>query len=268
MPGTHHDTHIHGLAWHTHRGNKSIDPKSKIIILLINSIFLTFLISFELLLLFFILLLCLNIYYKANFFSILKKSLITVPLLFSLVLLIFLAYPDSGNLTLGHTIVHFSRIELVFFYFLKTLLFVYNSLLLIESEDSFLEVIYAFDSLKMPKILIIVLLFMYRSTIDLQIEAKRMIEARYIRSYGKKLRSNIETYKVIAYMIGGLLTRSLLRNELRREALLSRGFTGELYHNQIQWSFQGLRLLWLILIFNILILFTVTVKFIPYGVIT
>lgn len=267
MPGTHHNTHIHGLAWHTHRGNKAIDSKSKIFILLVNSIFLTFLISFELLVLFFILLLGLNLLYKANFFSILKKSLIIVPLLLSLVLLIFLAYPDSGNLTLGHTIVHYSRIELVVFYFSKTLLFVYNSLLLVESEDSFLDIIYAFDSLKMPKILVLILLFMYRSTIDLQIEAKRMIEARYIRSYGKKLRSNIETYKVIAYMIGGLLTRSLLRNELRREALVSRGFTGELYHNQISWTFQGLRLLWLILIANIVILFTVTLKFLPFGVI-
>ena len=266
MPGTHHEGHSHGLGWHVHRGNKEIDTKSKIIILLVNTFILTLLISFELLLLFTILLVLLTLSYKANVMGIIKKFLITIPLLFSLTFLAYLAYPNHGVLTLGKTAIVYSKIELMVFYFLKTFLFIYNSLLLIESEDSFLDVIYAFDSLKMPKILVNVLLFMYRSTLDLQEEAIRMIDVRYIRSYGKRLGSNLHSYLLIGYMIGGIITRAFIRNNQRKEALIARGYEGTLHHAPIQWKFQGLRLLWITLLCDVILLFLVQLKFLPFGV--
>lgn len=266
MPGTHHTGHSHGFGWHVHRGNKAIDCKSKIIILLTNAIILTFLISFELLFVFAIILLALTIIYQANIIGILKKFLLTIPLLLSLIFLSYLAYPNQGIMTFGKTAILYSRTEILFFYFLKTFLFIYNTLLLIESEDSFLEIIYAFESLKMPNVLVNILLFMYRSTIDMQQEAERMIEARYIRSYGKSVIGNFHSYKLIGYMIGGILIRTFLKNNQRRDALIIRGYNGTLHHNTIPWTFQGLRLLWISLLCNVLLLFLVRLKFLPIGV--
>ena len=266
MPGSHHAGHPHGFGWHVHRGNKSIDPKSKIIILLANTLILTFLISFELLFLFLILLIVLTSVYKANVKGILKKSLVTIPLLFSLTILVYLAYPNKGIISFRKTSIEFSKTELMIFYFFKTLLFIYNSLLLIESEDSFLDIIYAFESLKMPNVMVNVLLFMYRSSIDLQEEAGRMIDARYIRSYGQRPGSNLRSYKLIGFMIGGILSRAFIKNSQRKDALIARGYNGLLNHSPIYWSFQGLRLLWITLLCDIILLFLVQIKFFPVGV--
>ena len=265
MPGIHHTGHPHGLGWHVHRGNKEIDSKSKIIILLCNSIVLTLLISFELLILFGILLILLTLYYKADFVGIIKKFLFTLPLLLSLLVLVYLAYPNYGIISFGKTSIQYSTTELMSFYFLKTFLFIYNSLLLIESEDSFLEVIYGFESLKMPKILVNILLFMYRSIIDLQQEAERMLEARYIRDYGNRLGTSLHSYKLIGFMIGGILARTLIKNNQRKDALVARGFTGTLFHSNINWSFKGLRLLWITLLCNVILLIIVQLKFLPIG---
>ena len=118
----------------------------------------------------------------------------------------------------------------------------------------------------MPKVLVNVLLFMYRSSMDLQEEASRMIDARYIRSYGQKLRSNLRSYKLIGYMIGGILARAFIKNSQRKDALIARGFNGTLHHSAIQWSFQGLRLIWITLICDIILLFLVQIKIFPFGV--
>ena len=63
-------------------------------------------------------------------------------------------YPNNGVLVLGITKIQFSKAELTIFYFLKTLFFIYNSLIVIDSEDSFLDIIYAMDSLKLPNVLV------------------------------------------------------------------------------------------------------------------
>ena len=103
MPGAHHTGHPHGLGWHVHRGNKAIDTKSKIIILLFNTLVLTFLISFELLILFGFLLLLLTFIYKAKILGIVKKFIVTSPLLLSLTILAYFAYPNQGILSFGKT---------------------------------------------------------------------------------------------------------------------------------------------------------------------
>lgn len=265
MPGAHHLGHSHGLGWHIHRGNKSIDSKSKILILIFNTFILTFLISFELIFLFGLLLLLLTYIYRANVLGIVKKFIVTLPLLLSLTFLVYFAYPNQGILSFGKTLIHYSRFEIIAFYLLKTFLFIYNALILIESEDSFLEVIYAFESLKMPQVLVNVLFFMYRSTIDMQQETERMLEARYIRSYGKPFGSNLRSYKLIGFMIGGILTRTLLKNNQLKDALIIRGYDGTLHHSKVPWSFQGLRLLWFTLLINVLLLLFVRVKFLPLG---
>ena len=179
--------------------------------------------------------------------------------------LAFIAYPNHEILVLGKTAIQYSTSEITAFYFFKTFLFIYNSLLIIESEDSFLDIIYAFESIKMPSELVNVLLFMYRTNIDLQQEAKRILDARYIRGYGKKLGSNVRSYKLLGFMIGGILMRTFVRNHQRKDALIARGYNGTLHHSPITWSFQGLRLLWLTLLCNVILLFLVQTKFLPFG---
>jgi energy-coupling factor transporter transmembrane protein EcfT len=107
---------------------------------------------------------------------------------------------------------------------------------------------------------------MYRSALDLQQEAKRMIDARYSRSSNQRWGTNIYTYKVLGYMVGGILVRAFLRKDQRRDALYSRNFAGTLYHKKKPFRFNGLLLLWLCMILAILTIMNVTSDYIPIGV--
>jgi cobalt/nickel transport system permease protein len=105
----------------------------------------------------------------------------------------------------------------------KFVLTVSTALLLI-AVTSFPGICEALERLKMPKIFVIQLLFLYRYLFVLLEESLRMIRARDARSFG----SRGKEIKTFIRLISVLLIRSVERAERIFRAMLSRGFRGEI----------------------------------------
>lgn len=105
----------------------------------------------------------------------------------------------------------------------KFILTVSTALLLI-AVTSFPVICEALERLKLPKIFVIQLLFLYRYLFVLLQESLRMIRAREARSFGKKGKE----IKTFIKLISVLLIRSVERAERIYRAMVSRGFRGEI----------------------------------------
>jgi cobalt/nickel transport system permease protein len=106
---------------------------------------------------------------------------------------------------------------------LKFILTVSTALLLI-AVTSFPGICEALERLRFPKIFVIQLLFLYRYLFVLLQESLRMIRAREARSFGKKGKE----MKTFVRLISVLLIRSVERAERIYQAMVSRGFRGEI----------------------------------------
>jgi cobalt/nickel transport system permease protein len=105
----------------------------------------------------------------------------------------------------------------------KFVLTVSTALLLI-AVTSFPGICEALARMKLPKIFVIQLLFLYRYIFVVLDVALRMIRAREARSFGKRGRE----IKNFIRLISVLLVRSVERAERIYQAMLSRGFKGEI----------------------------------------
>jgi len=105
----------------------------------------------------------------------------------------------------------------------KFILTVSTALLLI-AVTSFPGICEALARMKLPKIFVIQLLFLYRYIFVVLDVALRMIRAREARSFGKRGRE----IKNFIRLISVLLVRSVERAERIYQAMLSRGFKGEI----------------------------------------
>lgn len=261
MTGDHHHTEI------TVRQpvESSVDTKSKLLVTLVFVLTTIIAISYDQLAILGFFCLVLFFLYRVKIKPLLLKTLVPLPLIVSLSILAYISYPKEGFQSFGGVVIDYSRLELTMFFFARSVIIVLISLLLIESEPSFFEIIYALEELKIPDTIVNILLLMYRSTLDLQQEAKRMLDARYSRSANRRWGTNIYTYKVLGYMVGGILVRAFLRKDQRRDALYSRNFSGILYHKKKSFSFRGLLLLWISMFTALIILLNSSTNFIPIG---
>ncbi len=105
----------------------------------------------------------------------------------------------------------------------KFILTVSTALLLI-AVTSFPGICESLERLRLPKIFVIQLLFLYRYLFVLLQESLTMIRAREARSFGKKGRE----IKTFIRLISVLLIRSVERAERIYQAMVSRGFRGEI----------------------------------------
>jgi len=99
-----------------------------------------------------------------------------------------------------------------------------SSALLLIATTSFPGICLALEKLRVPKIFIVQLLFLYRYTFVLAEEVMKIVRARNMRSFGKKgkdIRSFIN-------ITGVLLVRSIERSERIYHAICSRGFDGHI----------------------------------------
>ena len=243
-------THSHEFTSSIKNNASYIDTKSKIIITFLLLICLLFVITFEQLILFTLLLIILAIVYKADLKSLFKKAIIPLPLIISLVIITFISYQNGQSLGFDTTSISYTQLEITLFFLYRSCLLIFLSLLLISSEASFFEIIYGLEELKVPNFGINILLLMCRSLIDLQIEAKRMLVVRYSRNSHIRTRIfSLTTYKLIGYMIGGIIVRAFVKNSYRKDALTSRGYSNKLWHKKKNLTFSGVFILWLVLIF-------------------
>ena len=106
---------------------------------------------------------------------------------------------------------------------IKFILTVSTALLLI-AVTSFPGICEGLERLKFPRLLVIQLLFLYRYLFVLLEEALRIVRAREARSFGQKGRE----IKTFIRLISILLLRTVERSERIYQAMLSRGFKGEI----------------------------------------
>ncbi|MFX1250715.1 MAG: energy-coupling factor ABC transporter permease [Promethearchaeota archaeon] len=179
-----------------------------------------------------------------------------LPIIGSLTLLAFLSFSKSPIVYSGllYVTVH-DNVSFALFSGFRSLLIALFVLMLIASEESFFEVVYGLDDLKVPTLITSLTFFIYRYFFLLKEELERTLEARSNRLYGEKLHMNWSSLKLVGNIIGGLLARSFQRAGNIAETLSARGFTGELIHPHRPWTVKGLTFLSVIVILVIIILF-------------
>jgi len=104
--------------------------------------------------------------------------------------------------------------------------------ILLTAVSRFPDLLHALQHLRMPRILIAIISFMYRYLFVLADEAMRLLRARESRSAaavgGSGGGSLIWRAKVAGSMVGQLLLRSFERSDRVYNAMLARGYRGQL----------------------------------------
>jgi len=107
---------------------------------------------------------------------------------------------------------------------IKSLLSILCFILLL-STIRFNLLLKTFEWFKIPKIFILLMSFMYRYIFIISDQAFRMERARISRYFGKKL---FYQFKVFGFLIANLFSRSYQKGERIYNAMISRGFTGDI----------------------------------------
>ncbi len=160
------------------------------------------------------------IIFRISFKNIVKKSIILFP--FVIFMGIFLPF-KRGNTPI-FTYHHITIFREGAIFFLATILKGWISLMsltVLSSVFSFPQLIKGWKKLKIPKILIALLSFMYRYMYLLSNMAKNMEMARNMRDFGNKKGLQIKAYSNI---IGLLFIRAYEKGEMIYSAMRLRGF--------------------------------------------
>lgn len=159
-----------------------------------------------------------------------KKSLSIIP--FVVLVTMFLPFSSGGERIevagIQLSISGLRRFEDVV---MKAFLSVFCAATLVGTTE-FPYLLKGLEKLKMPKIMVILLSFIYRYCSVIQEEATRMKMARDVRSKGGNLSWQLKT---LGNILGQLFIRSYERSERIYEAMVLRGFTGTMKTlNQVQ----------------------------------
>ena len=100
-------------------------------------------------------------------------------------------------------------------------------LIALVSSTSILTLGHAMHELRVPKKIVHLFFFTYRYIHVIHREYLRLVNA--MKARGFRPGTNMHTYKTYAYLVGMLLVRSSDRAERVRNAMLCRGFRGNLY---------------------------------------
>jgi cobalt/nickel transport system permease protein len=156
---------------------------------------------------------------------VLKRSLVIVP--FVLFIAIFIPFLNtnepSGSYSVWAWQVSSSGLLILWNVIIKAWLSIL-SLILLSSTTKFTELLKGLEQLRMPKVLVMILSFMYRYMFVLVDEVIRMKQARDSRNFGGKRTWQLKT---IGNMVGTLFIRSYERGERVYGAMVARGFDGQ-----------------------------------------
>jgi cobalt/nickel transport system permease protein len=155
------------------------------------------------------------------FMFIFKKVLIVSP--FAVFIGIFNPLLDSGQISIlnGFTI---SAGWLSFISILIKFTLTVSTALLLVATTSFPGVCHALRQLGLPPIFVLQLLFLYRYIFVLMEETMRIVRARNMRSFGERGKG----IKIFVRIMGILFLRTVERAERVYNAMLSRGFQGDM----------------------------------------
>lgn len=165
---------------------------------------------------------------KVPLFYVFKRSLVILPF----VVLVTISVPfftegeviGSYNIWLWQVSVTYSGIQIFWNIIARAWLSIL-SLILLTSTTKFTNLLKGLERLRMPRVMVMLLSFMYRYIFVLVDEVMRMKQARDSRNFGGRRLWQIRT---IGSMIGTLFIRSYERGERVYAAMLARGFDGQI----------------------------------------
>ena len=158
---------------------------------------------------------------------ILKRSLVVMP--FVLMIAIFIPFFKEGevvgsyNIWLWQVSVTYSGLQVLMNIRIKAWLSIL-SLIWLTSTTKLAKLLKGLEQLRMPRVMVMILSFMYRYIFVLVDEVMRMRQARDSRNFGG---SRLWQMRTIGNMIGTLFIRSYERGERVYAAMLARGFDGQ-----------------------------------------
>ncbi len=206
----------------------SLGPRVKIISIfgLIISIILTPNNSFIAFCLYGIITACLIFLSRIPFLFILKKSVVIIP--FVLIAALSVPFMKQGRVVWEY---HLGGLKLalsyegilIFFSILIKAFLAIVCMVLLTAGTKFTDLIKGFESLRFPKIILMVISFMYRYIFVIQDELMQMLRAKKSRSVNISFWRDI---KISANMLGFLFIRAYERSEAVYLAMCSRGFNG------------------------------------------
>ena len=207
-----------------------LDPRIKIIsffsfILLVISTQPTKFLNFPL---YFLLIFGVILVSKVPLRFVFKRSLVVIP--FVLLIAIFIPFLKEGEIAGSysfaslHLTVTYDGLIILFNVLSKSWLSVL-SMLALASTTKFPELLKGFEKLGMPRVMVMVISFMYRYVFVLGDEVMRMKCARDARSFGGNSKWHIKT---IGNIIGMMFIRTYERGERVYVAMVSRGFIGKI----------------------------------------
>lgn len=158
---------------------------------------------------------------------ILKRSLVIIPF----VLLVAVSVPFfkegevafSFNIWAWHLSATYSGLQLLLSILAKAWLSIL-SLILLTSTASFTSILKGLEQLRMPKVIVMIMSFMYRYIFLLTDEVMRMKQARDSRNFGGGRK--LWQISTVGNMVGTLFIRSYERGERVYASMVARGFDG------------------------------------------
>jgi cobalt/nickel transport system permease protein len=159
---------------------------------------------------------------------VLKRSLVIIP--FVVIIAIFIPFFKSGHVigeysfgSLRLSITHQGLLAL-WNILIKSYLSVLFMILLLNSTK-YHDLLKALDRLRCPKLIVMILSFMYRYIFVLEDELDKMKQAKASRTVGGSRWFHIKT---LANILGSLFIKSYERGEAVYLAMCARGFEGEI----------------------------------------
>lgn len=159
---------------------------------------------------------------------VLKRSAVVAP--FVLMIALFLPFFEGGQVAGSYNIgwwrvsIPYDRLLVLWNVVVKSWLSAL-SLILLSATTPFPRLLKGLQRLGVPRVMVMILSFMYRYLFVLVDEAMRMGRARESRGLGG---SRVRQIRTLGNMIGTLFLRSYERGERVYQAMLARGFDGEM----------------------------------------
>lgn len=209
---------------------KGLDPRSKIVSFLsiILCMVLTPITRLKDFGLYFLLILAIAFISKITSGQILKRVSVLIP--FILFIAMFIPFIQEGNvywslkISYWQLCITYEGVWTFLNVIIKSGLSIFL-LVIASSTTTFPDFLKGLEMLRMPRLLVMLMSFMYRYIFVLLDEAKRLMRARALRYFGSRYS---DQFRVIGYMIGVLFIRTFERAERIYSAMIVRGFTGEI----------------------------------------
>ncbi|OAG28725.1 cobalt ECF transporter T component CbiQ [Thermodesulfatator autotrophicus] len=209
---------------------KSCDPRVKFVLALLYAIIVAITYNFSLLVLASIFsLICLLLSGLSFFYYLKRLGLVNLFLVFVLITLPFTT-PGEEVFKIKFLSASKEGVSLAFLIFFKSNLIILTTTALLSTSSIF-ELAHALHHLFLPSKLVQLLFFTFRYLHVIEKEFWRLKDAAVVRCFVP--RTNLFTYRTMAYLVGSLIVRSYDRSQRVYEAMLCRSFNGTfpVYHH-------------------------------------